>query len=1204
MTAATRSSPVANADTTIGTSGKSNKRSRTEAALEDENIDPQSSTSHIHASWCELKTKYSYLAPLFEEFESNVLSNSEDAQRLVPFSSNKEWFWYYECQILFKALTQTALVELAHSSTLVDHAKTTTYETSSSSSSNNLKTTLSIRNRTELAQRYQALRQFYRLFRAHGASRLERQHSLRIFRLGRIYGLTKHELELFHLLVIFQGSQSQAFRCQLQEEDAMRRQTMAVRLAEMSEIDFEDFFNDEREYMKEGIALVDDESYSNNHNLRLSNIAVRVLLGRTLSSNQLLKVSQTALETILVEDRVMSKPCVEGDPKAGLSIENNHDAEDFTIFTSRDITKTKTTEKTNNLISESSSRSRIPEEKGLAEEKLSSLPDSGSSSSLQPYPDQNQLEYLEDRFQVVAFAIRASNARVKDQMKEAGTKQPWEQSTGTSTAYKTPGRRELKAKQRLHRQKVRQRLQLTMGSGVQPQQAQLPRLEEMSAKFHLDEFEQNVIVMLIGKTISPVISNLLDSADTSSVQRMDESITVNQILNVFCDTFCEQVQHRTYFYKSSKLLVKGLIKLNRARWHCTSGDLVDQRVELDRRVLDWVVGLDTEINELVEGSDLYTPQIDFDQVVLPRGYKNTLIKTIQGYIHFQAYLRQQKLAIAAEAAVVSTSTAADNADHDPLPKKKTTQTPFLTYGHGLVILLTGQSGTGKTLTVNAIAHQFQKRVLLVDFPSLQGKQSQHQGQDADADLRGLFREAEMNNAILFFDECESIFKQRQFGGDRILNALLVELERFEGIVFLATNRPFDLDEAMHRRITQVFEFYPPDHLQRAEIWNVLTSNQSMFCMAPDIDWETLSYKYELSGGFIKNALLSALLEALQRQPTKPVITEADLVHGCQLQIRGALHMKTFDQRVIPDSGFDHLFVAKETLEQLTEIVQFEKARHMIYRQWGFGTLNAVAQGKLQSSGEEPPSQPPPTPTLMKGLATLFYGPYGTEKLQAAKAIGFELGRPLKVVHLSQVFGAQRTLNLAKGTSPLESVFDDAKLMDAVLVLEGLEVLRSVSSSSEEEEGPDKMDLLHLVSLIDRFTGVVILVATTPPTRSSSVEWHGNLTRRLQSIVAFELPRANLRLRIWNAVFPAKAPREDSSHSSSGHTWDFKNLADRFGFTRQNIANVIFTAAAKASSREDKAKRVIRMQDVVDAAEAEKKKMEGGQDRTIMNQLFA
>ena len=40
----------------------------------------------------------------------------------------------------------------------------------------------------------------------------------------------------------------------------------------------------------------------------------------------------------------------------------------------------------------------------------------------------------------------------------------------------------------------------------------------------------------------------------------------------------------------------------------------------------------------------------------------------------------------------------------------------------------------------------------------------------------------------------------------MLNTLLSEIERHEGIVFLATNRPYDLDEAMHRRINSVIEF--------------------------------------------------------------------------------------------------------------------------------------------------------------------------------------------------------------------------------------------------------------------------------------------------------------------------------------------------------------------------------------------------------------
>ena len=60
----------------------------------------------------------------------------------------------------------------------------------------------------------------------------------------------------------------------------------------------------------------------------------------------------------------------------------------------------------------------------------------------------------------------------------------------------------------------------------------------------------------------------------------------------------------------------------------------------------------------------------------------------------------------------------------------------------------------------------------------------------------MFREAELSDAIIFFDECESVFTKRSKGGSSELTELLTELERFEGIVLLATNRPFDLDEAM------------------------------------------------------------------------------------------------------------------------------------------------------------------------------------------------------------------------------------------------------------------------------------------------------------------------------------------------------------------------------------------------------------------------
>ena len=64
-----------------------------------------------------------------------------------------------------------------------------------------------------------------------------------------------------------------------------------------------------------------------------------------------------------------------------------------------------------------------------------------------------------------------------------------------------------------------------------------------------------------------------------------------------------------------------------------------------------------------------------------------------------------------------------------------------------------------------ISHQ----VLLINFPSL-GSMS------AGENFKFIFREAKINDAILFFDECEAIFETREHGGHDV-NMLLTEIER-------------------------------------------------------------------------------------------------------------------------------------------------------------------------------------------------------------------------------------------------------------------------------------------------------------------------------------------------------------------------------------------------------------------------------------------
>ena len=59
---------------------------------------------------------------------------------------------------------------------------------------------------------------------------------------------------------------------------------------------------------------------------------------------------------------------------------------------------------------------------------------------------------------------------------------------------------------------------------------------------------------------------------------------------------------------------------------------------------------------------------------------------------------------------------------------------------------------------------------------------------------------------------------------------------------------------MHRRITAVFEFRSPDFVQRRMIWRRLTSSSAV-CLAGDVDLDAIALKYEITGGYIRGAVL-------------------------------------------------------------------------------------------------------------------------------------------------------------------------------------------------------------------------------------------------------------------------------------------------------------------------------------------------------------
>jgi len=131
-----------------------------------------------------------------------------------------------------------------------------------------------------------------------------------------------------------------------------------------------------------------------------------------------------------------------------------------------------------------------------------------------------------------------------------------------------------------------------------------------------------------------------------------------------------------------------------------------------------------------------------------------------------------------------------------------------------------------------------------------------------------FRMARKDNAVLLFDEADAIASRRSSSLDQafvretntVINVLLHELERFNGVVIFATNLAANFDPAFERRIRTHILFEMPGVEEREQIWRVQI-HPSRTPLADDVNFRALAEAYQVSGGDIRNAVLKAALAA-------------------------------------------------------------------------------------------------------------------------------------------------------------------------------------------------------------------------------------------------------------------------------------------------------------------------------------------------------
>jgi SpoVK/Ycf46/Vps4 family AAA+-type ATPase len=207
----------------------------------------------------------------------------------------------------------------------------------------------------------------------------------------------------------------------------------------------------------------------------------------------------------------------------------------------------------------------------------------------------------------------------------------------------------------------------------------------------------------------------------------------------------------------------------------------------------------------------------------------------------------------------------------------------LATGRGIVCLFSGEPGTGKTLCAEILAAELERPLFRVSIPRIMSKWVG----ETEKNISKIFSKARASQSILLFDEADSLFTSRvkvESSVDRFANMetnlLLQEIERFDGLCILTTNHEKNIDEAFQRRIQFKIYFPFPDVAHRALIWETLIPKE---CPREEgIDYELLGTNFELSGGYIKNAIVRAAYRAaVDRRPISMQDIEGSAEQECK-----------------------------------------------------------------------------------------------------------------------------------------------------------------------------------------------------------------------------------------------------------------------------------------------------------------------------------
>lgn len=140
---------------------------------------------------------------------------------------------------------------------------------------------------------------------------------------------------------------------------------------------------------------------------------------------------------------------------------------------------------------------------------------------------------------------------------------------------------------------------------------------------------------------------------------------------------------------------------------------------------------------------------------------------------------------------------------------------------GTKLLLTGGPGTGKSTVARWLAKEVTNSIISVTMADV----GSNEPGATERNIRSIFETGKKkDNATLFLDECDAMLWSREHVGSDsmfmlgIINQLLIQIEKYDGLVIMATNFSKVLDPALARRLSYIIEIPRPDLQTRIALW--------------------------------------------------------------------------------------------------------------------------------------------------------------------------------------------------------------------------------------------------------------------------------------------------------------------------------------------------------------------------------------------------